>query len=128
MILPEIPSEILRQPLPDWQDSTQEILSEALSLHGKGEEVGESLSAYLGEEERERVKLGNVPEDQLAMCHKSLTFSWSVAHLKRRRIGEVGQIFFIELQKPLCLRLELGLASQTERLFSTYFQLFCAEK
>ena len=94
LLLPEIPSEILRQPLPDREDPAQEILSEALSLHGEGEEFGESLSAYLGEEERESVKLGNVPEDQLAVCDKPLTSLSSVAHLERNVLAGLAKYFY----------------------------------
>ena len=39
LILPEVPPQILRQPLTDWEDAAQVKLPEALSLHREGENV-----------------------------------------------------------------------------------------
>ena len=68
LVFLEIPSEIFRQPLNDWQYSASEELSEALSLDSEGEEVWESLSANFAEEERESVELCDVPQDDSAVC------------------------------------------------------------
>ena len=67
LIRPEVPPQILGQPLTDWEDTAKVELPEALSLHGEGEDVGEILPADFGQEAREGMKFCNVLQDNIAM-------------------------------------------------------------
>ena len=50
LLLPEVPPQVLGQPLTDWEDTAEVELPEALGLHSEGENVRQSFSAYFGQE------------------------------------------------------------------------------
>ena len=67
LILPEVPPQILGQPLTHREDAAKVELPEALSLHSEGEDVGEILLADLGQEAREGMQFCDVFQDKIAM-------------------------------------------------------------
>ena len=66
-LLPQVPPQVLGQPLTHWEDAAQVKLPEALSLHSEGENVRQSLTADFGQEKREGMELCNVFQDKIAM-------------------------------------------------------------
>ena len=66
-LLPQVPPQVLGQPLTHWEDAAQVKLPEALSLHSEGENVRQSLTADFGQEKREGMELCNVFQDNIAM-------------------------------------------------------------
>ena len=66
-LLPQVPPQVLGQPLTHREDATQVKLPEALSLHGEGENIRQRLSADFGEEKREGMEFCHVFQDNIAM-------------------------------------------------------------
>merc|ERR1719219_2343935 len=66
-LLPQVPPQVLGQPLTHWEDAAQVKLPEALCLHGEGENIRESLSADFCQQKRESMQFRNVFQDNIAV-------------------------------------------------------------
>ena len=95
LILPQVPPQILGQPLADWENAAQVKLPEALRLHSEREDVRQSLLAYFGQKKREGMEFCNVFQDNIAMFVEAdniilnITTALNITHVNNTIIGRV---------------------------------------